>query len=263
MAETSIFRQEHNTGNPYAMICKATLHDKKLSWKARGILAYLLSLPNDWQIYENELIQHTKDGRDSTRAGIKELIGAGYITRHQRMEPSGKFAGYEYVVSEVPKNRDSNRVGFSDNGFSATTNKDLTNKRQDYDDYGNANKIDISPCSFNQYIKGNRIQSNAIPVVEYYLEMFKQERGKKHPNMTEEQWKHVMDKIMILKIDTGDLVELTDTNLFTMIDAHFNTRYKNCNYQILHFITDGIMQRRFFEKIYHGEKEQLTDIALN
>ena len=49
------------------MINKEMAQDKTLSWKARGLLLYLLSLPDDWNIYESELIKHATDGRDSTK----------------------------------------------------------------------------------------------------------------------------------------------------------------------------------------------------
>ncbi len=34
--------------NPYVVIDKTALNDDRLSWKAKGVLCYLLSLPDDW-----------------------------------------------------------------------------------------------------------------------------------------------------------------------------------------------------------------------
>jgi hypothetical protein len=45
-----------------------------MSWKARGILIYMLSLPDDWEVHLSEIAKHSeKDGRDSFASGIKEL----------------------------------------------------------------------------------------------------------------------------------------------------------------------------------------------
>lgn len=58
------------------------LKRKDLSWKAKGILAYVLSLPDDWKINMNEIVKNATDGRDSFRSGWKELKEAGYIDRY-------------------------------------------------------------------------------------------------------------------------------------------------------------------------------------
>ena len=98
----SIIRTLKNKENPYAMIAKDTIQNKKLSWKAKGILAYLLSLPDDWVIYVSELEKHAPDGEASLRSGMKELLDAGYLVREQKRNEEGKFIGYDYVAIEDP-----------------------------------------------------------------------------------------------------------------------------------------------------------------
>ena len=87
---------------PFVQIDKNALQDTRLSWKSKGLLSYLLSLPDDWKVYINELKNHAKDGRDSTRTALNELIKFGYVTRTQTRE-TGRFVGYDYVVSDVPQ----------------------------------------------------------------------------------------------------------------------------------------------------------------
>lgn len=112
---------------PFVQIDKTPLHDKELSWKAKGLLAYLLSLPDDWKIYQSELQNHATDGKDSTSSAIKELIEAGYMTREKAAKEDGKFTGYNYTVAEKPQR--VNRSGKTVNGKPATTNKDNTNNK--------------------------------------------------------------------------------------------------------------------------------------
>ena len=88
--------------HPYLIMDKTGLQDGKLSWKAKGILAYLLSLPDDRQVYITELVKHSKDWRDSTSAGIKELIENWYIVRSQTKGEKGKFDWYDYDIYEKP-----------------------------------------------------------------------------------------------------------------------------------------------------------------
>ena len=89
--------------NPYLIIDKTGLTDDRLSWKAKGLLAYLLSLPDDWTVRERDLAKRSKDGRDSTRSGIQELIKHGYVLRKRLHDANGKFEGWETIVYELPQ----------------------------------------------------------------------------------------------------------------------------------------------------------------
>lgn len=88
--------------NPYVMIDKFGLNDDRLSWKAKGLLAYLLSKPDDWKIYERELIKRSTDGRDAVRTGLRELEKYGYMSRRQLRNEDGSFSAMEYIVYERP-----------------------------------------------------------------------------------------------------------------------------------------------------------------
>ena len=71
------------------------LHDIYLSWKARGLLSFLLSFPKDTDFTISELTNLTIDGRDRVKAGIRELIRAGYIRKTVAPKRRG---GFEYRV---------------------------------------------------------------------------------------------------------------------------------------------------------------------
>jgi hypothetical protein len=131
----SVFRIQKDKENPYVMLNKEFLNDARLAWKSKGLLAYLLSLPDDWQIYEEEITKHSKDGIKSTRAGIKELIETGYIIRQQTRNEKGKFTGYEYCVYEVPTVMPKTENGLSENRKPEnrkrhTTNNNFTNNKK-------------------------------------------------------------------------------------------------------------------------------------
>ena len=94
----NIIRVKKDKDNPYVLINKNFLNDENLSWKAKGLLAYLLSLPDDWEIYISELQKHSTDGRDSTSNAIKELIKNAYIDRKE-IRTEGRFKSI-YTVFE-------------------------------------------------------------------------------------------------------------------------------------------------------------------
>lgn len=117
----SMFRVEKDRNNPYVVLNKEFLNDINLSMKAKGLLAYLLSLPDDWQIYENELVQHHKDGRDSVKSAIKELIDNNYINRTQIRGCNGRLNGYEYRVYETSYHNGLSVNGKTNNGKTVPT----------------------------------------------------------------------------------------------------------------------------------------------
>ena len=100
--DKTMIRTRKNKDNPYVMLDKTGLHDSRLSWKAKGLHAYLMSLPDDWIIYISELTQHAKDGRDATRAAFKELELAGYITNEAIRNEKGRIEKWEKIVYEQP-----------------------------------------------------------------------------------------------------------------------------------------------------------------
>ena len=120
----SIYRVEKNKDKPYVMINKEFLNDERLSAKAKGILTYLLSLPDDWKIYGEEITTHFADGVKSINSGIKELIKYGYIIRHQLRGEKGQFLNYEYCVYEV-----STETPKTESRERQATNKDITNNK--------------------------------------------------------------------------------------------------------------------------------------
>lgn len=90
----------------YSVINNTGLKDERLSWKAKGILAYALTLPDNWTFHISELSQHAKDGEDSLRSGFKELKALGYIKRYPvRDEKSKKITNWETEIYETPDMR--------------------------------------------------------------------------------------------------------------------------------------------------------------
>lgn len=67
----------------YATIHAEALADGTLSFKARGILAYLLSTPPGSTTTPEKLAKAGTDGERAVKSGIKELQDAGYLTRDE------------------------------------------------------------------------------------------------------------------------------------------------------------------------------------
>ncbi len=98
-----IFVRQKKAKN-YTVLDNTCLKDNKLSLRAKGLHSYLMSLPEDWNIYVSELITHSADGRDSVYAAIKELENAGYIVRFQKRKENGSWDTTQYLIFETPQN---------------------------------------------------------------------------------------------------------------------------------------------------------------
>lgn len=100
----SIFRIKKHS-NPYVILDKTCLEDESLSWRAKGIHAYLISKPDDWQVRMSQLIASGREGREAVRSALKELTKAGYISREAIREADGTLRGQEWSVYESPIGR--------------------------------------------------------------------------------------------------------------------------------------------------------------
>lgn len=94
----------------YAQIDNAVLRDPALSWKARGLLAYLLSLPDDWEVsFKHLALQSPKDTKNGLRSAFKELTTIGYARLEYRRSSDGSRAsGKRYSISEEPFSESQN-----------------------------------------------------------------------------------------------------------------------------------------------------------
>ena len=98
-------RKAKGVENNFSIVPNDTLNDG-LSWAAKGLLVYLCSKPDDWEVSVAQLVKHSKEsskptGRDGTYTIINELIAKGYIVRNQENK-SGQFGKAEYIVSSTP-----------------------------------------------------------------------------------------------------------------------------------------------------------------
>lgn len=86
-----------NKTKNYSVISNLFLNDESLSWKAKGVLAYLLTKPDNWEIKITDLKNRGTDGKEAIYSAIKELKARGYIVGKRYSDGS-----YEYIIYEVP-----------------------------------------------------------------------------------------------------------------------------------------------------------------
>ena len=100
MRETIIHKPWHD--QPYVMVDKTLINDERLSFKAMGLLVYLIAKPASWRVCLKHLASTHRDGLDAVRSAMDELLACGYARRTLIRNEDGTLAGTETCISEVP-----------------------------------------------------------------------------------------------------------------------------------------------------------------
>jgi hypothetical protein len=85
-----IVRAERPKAN-FTILQNSVIRDERLSFRARGILAFILSMPDNWSTSSDHLSRVSMEGRDAIRAAMKELQHAGYIQRIRQQSIRGHW----------------------------------------------------------------------------------------------------------------------------------------------------------------------------
>jgi hypothetical protein len=87
-----IIRRSLQFEKEFTQIPNAWLRDERLSLKAKGLLAQLLSHSIGWSVTTRSLAISNGCGRDAITTAVKELEDAGYLTRRQERTENGVFS---------------------------------------------------------------------------------------------------------------------------------------------------------------------------
>jgi hypothetical protein len=98
-----IHRSHH--AQQYVVVPNAIARDTGLSFRARGLLVMLLSLPPEWHVTADMLAADNPDSRTSVRAAMAELRQAGYVVLHTERGKDGRTRRHLEVFDTDPAKR--------------------------------------------------------------------------------------------------------------------------------------------------------------
>jgi hypothetical protein len=81
----------------FTTVDRTTVNDQRLSFRARGILVWLLDKPDDWRCNADEIARAGQEGRDAVRTALNELLHLGYIRRERYQNHQGHWQTETWV----------------------------------------------------------------------------------------------------------------------------------------------------------------------
>lgn len=92
-----VFRVCKPEASGWTSVPNAMLRDKRLSFRARGALAWMLSHEDGYLVGTAQLHAHANEGREAIRTVLRELAAAGYLRQSRAQDEDGRWR----TVTEV------------------------------------------------------------------------------------------------------------------------------------------------------------------
>lgn len=96
----------------FTSIDRKTLNDSRLSFRARGVLAWLLDKPDNWTTNSDAIAAAGKEGRDAIRVALRELEGCGYLKRERVRGDRGRWFTETLIYERPPDGTDATGTDF-------------------------------------------------------------------------------------------------------------------------------------------------------
>lgn len=188
-----VFRVHKN--NNYTTMSNYHLRDKRLSFKAKGLLSMMLSLPANWNYSISGIVSISKESETSVKSTLNELKDNGYLEVVKLMPDKTKSGRieYEYNIFETPK-QEGGFLGVEflgvenqavENVGQLNTNNKITNKlntnnkkNKKYFDNEDLNELFIDFLDLRKKIKAvnsDRAINNLLNILNKYNDDTKKE----------------------------------------------------------------------------------------
>jgi hypothetical protein len=123
----------------FTIIPDETLRDDRLSYAARGVLAEILSRPDDWSTNADALWRRGRhergkaaEGRNAMRSLFAELEKAGYMARHRKRAARGRMITELHIFdAPVERGPDGTPVVLAAADFMAGTDAHPSGRRSE------------------------------------------------------------------------------------------------------------------------------------
>jgi len=208
----SVFKIEKNKN--YTVMSNYHLRDKNLTYKAKGLLSFMLSLPEDWDYSLAGLCAISKESRDGIRSILKELQEHHYVEIEKVRGDKGYFE-YNYLIYEIPHFIEVEKE---------KTNPDMENPHLDNPNVETTTQINTNIINTNKQIDKDDKTISSFFIPEEH-------------------------NILTLELVNRGYINETDTQIF-YYDKLFEDLLSEGNsykdlVQIIHYIIPRVVNRKF------------------
>ena len=148
----------------YTTISNVFLRDKELSLKAKGLLATILSLPENWDFSIKGICATIKEGTTAVYSAIDELKERGYCKVVTNRNEKGMIVGNDYTFYEDPNVENLNmgnqaqiNTNISLPNTKETINKEIKKEEKEIDkSISKSNKELFEECWLSYNRKGSK-----------------------------------------------------------------------------------------------------------
>tara|TARA_R110000868_G_scaffold121118_9_gene321448 strand:+ start:831 stop:1535 length:705 start_codon:yes stop_codon:yes gene_type:complete len=143
----------------FTILSNEILRDNRLSFRARGILASVLSRPDNWRTSADSLANESIEGRGAILTALKELEVLGYLERTKYQNELGHWVSDSLIYDQPKYEKPTSAQPTSEN---STLLKELYKN--------NDEQVEITPSGIN-----------ASTIVAEYVDSFQHYFGEKAP----------------------------------------------------------------------------------
>lgn len=104
-----IHRSEHK--NKFLRLDYIPARDARLSFEARGLLVFLLTMSDTWDFTIRGIASQSGKSERVIMRLVKELKAAGYIKQKKQQDGKGRFGCYVWHIYEVPELHENDTSG--------------------------------------------------------------------------------------------------------------------------------------------------------
>lgn len=198
------------------------VEDERLSYRALGLLVYVLSKPDHWRANIEHLAQQHTEGREAVRTALNELLELGYAERRRGAGDDGRFE-WETWVREEPtiaqESVDGSAVdGPANDGEPAAVVSTEVAKTEEQDPDASAEDVGTLVANLDASLGEARVEALCV----HLADRIAAHRGGDRPNITA-AWR----KAMRLLLERGPLhvdkpESMTPEHVRISIDAVFD-----------------------------------------
>jgi len=149
---------KNNLKDNYTVIANDVLSSTELSLKAKGLYAFMLSKPDNWQFSYSGLTHQLQEGEKAIRSAVKELEEFGVLIKLPKKD-GRNFSGWRWILhpTEEEKNLlDKSQKGNDPVGNDPHGNSHNGNDRNGNDHIGNDQKGNEISNKYKQILNSNK-----------------------------------------------------------------------------------------------------------